>query len=448
LSFLEVAKKITSIESSPFSGTNDLVSYLSEYISSSVGFKNKIIPSKNVGHLESNIVVELGNFTGDDNALLLLTHLDTTDPGSYGHWDKTGGNPFSLSIYGDKLYGLGVTNKLDFLCKLEALKSFKDKKLKKPIYLVGTHSEENGLLGTTEFLEEYNEKIDMALVAHPTELNLYNKGLGIAVVEIEIPFSDEEITFHVEHNNADNSFTQSKVFRGKSAHSSLAEEGESAIVKLFDFLEKMPSVAIMSIDGGVLHNTIAEHALIEFVPSGSIKENISDKLLAVYRELLGLKEKFKMYPHDGFSTKFSTLNIGKIRCTGNGIIITGNCRLLPSVPEKEYRSWILALKQSCSKINSTFSLKRYIPSFNQNLNVSFVENSKVVAKLNGLNTSAFKSSSICTEANLMKKYDIYCLLFGAGLGLGNSHQPNESISLKALNKSTEFYKNLISKICL
>jgi len=133
---------------------------------------------------------------------------------------------------------LGVTNKLDFLCKLQALKALSEETFKKPVYLLGTHSEESGLIGTTEFLSDYNNHIDMALVSHPTDLNLVNEGLGIAVVEIEVPFSEDERKFHEEHNNADNSFTQSKVFRGKSAHSSLAEQSESAIVKLFNFLEQ------------------------------------------------------------------------------------------------------------------------------------------------------------------------------------------------------------------
>ena len=446
MNFLEVAKKITSIESSPFVGTKDVVNYLSDYINSNVGLKNEVIPSVGQSDIESNILVKFGESGSEEKALLLLTHLDTTDPGSYGHWDKTQGNPFSLSIYGDELYGLGVTNKLDFICKLEALNSYKEKQFKKPVYLLGTHSEENGLIGTSEFLKEYSNSIDMALVSHPTDLNLYNEGLGIAVVEIEIPFSEDEKKFHQDHNSADNSFTQSKVFRGKSAHSSLAGESESAIVKLFDFLEKMPSVAIMNVDGGVLHNTIAEHSLIEFVPSGSIRENITDKLLFVYRELTKLKEKFRQYPHNGFATKFSTLNIGKIRSSKLGVVITGNCRLLPSVPEKEYRSWILELKQACSKVNSKFSLKRYIPSYNQNLDISFAKKAYSVAESNGLNKGEIKSSPICTEANLMKSYNIDCLLFGAGLGLGNSHQPNESISLSALKKSTEFYKELIGPV--
>jgi len=448
LNFLEVAKKITSIESSPFTGTSEIVNYLSDYISSELELKNNIIPSQSASNSESNILVKLGDNNASKKALLLLTHLDTTDPGSYGHWDKTLGNPFSLTIYGDELYGLGVTNKLDFLCKLQALKALSEETFKKPVYLLGTHSEESGLIGTTEFLSDYNNHIDMALVSHPTDLNLVNEGLGIAVVEIEVPFSEDERKFHEEHNNADNSFTQSKVFRGKSAHSSLAEQSESAIVKLFNFLEQMPSVAIMGMDGGVLHNTVAEHSLIEFVPSGSIKDNIADKLLSVYGSLLELKQQFKKYPHAGFATQVSTLNIGKIRSSKSGVTITGNCRLLPSVPEKEYKSWMRDLKNNCSKEGAKFSLKRYIPSFNQKLDTDFVKKSYDVAASQELNSGKIKSSPICTEANLLKKHNIDCLLFGAGVVLGNSHEPNESINLSSLNKSTEFYKKLITQVCL
>jgi len=106
------------------------------------------------------------------------------------------------------------------------------------------------------------------------------------------------------------------------------------------------------------------------------------------------------------------------------------------------------LKNNCSKEGAKFSLKRYIPSFNQKLDTDFVKKSYDVAASQELNSGKIKSSPICTEANLLKKHNIDCLLFGAGVVLGNSHEPNESINLSSLNKSTEFYKKLITQVCL
>ncbi len=448
--FLEAAKKIIAIESSPESGTLEVVSYLNQFINTTIsGLESKLMPSMTLGKKQSNIFIntQSNNFL-EKKGLLLLTHLDTTDPGSYGHWNKTSGNPFNLSIYGDEVYGLGVTNKLDFLCKLEALMSFKDVKLQKPIYLAGTHSEEDGLYGVAELIDQKIEKFNQAVIYHPTNLDLCCEGLGIAVVEIEIPFSEEEKKYQNTHNQADNSFTQSKVFRGKSAHSAISGEGISAIVKLFEFLKNMPDVAVMNIDGGILHNTVAEHALIEFVPSGVIRDNIKNKLLNIYAELNKLIENFKRFPHQGYSTNYSTLNIGKIRCSKQGITISGNCRLLPSVPEKEYRSWILNLKNACMKSNSKFSLKRYIPSYDQDKDIELIKNSLEILKQLDLGDDTIKSSTICTEANLMQKNGVECVLFGAGNSIGNSHEPNESISLSSLNQSIDFYKKLIKEVCL
>ena len=80
--------------------------------------------------------------------LLLSTHLDTVSPGLPENWVETGGDPFAATIKDGKIYGLGAAEaKLDFLCKLHAAAKFREKKLRMPIYLVGTCGEEAGMFG-------------------------------------------------------------------------------------------------------------------------------------------------------------------------------------------------------------------------------------------------------------------------------------------------------------
>ena len=78
--------------------------------------------------------------------LLLNTHLDTVSPGRPENWTETGGDPYSAMITENRIYGLGSADvKLDFLCKLHAVTRFRERKLKQPVYLVGTCGEEVGM---------------------------------------------------------------------------------------------------------------------------------------------------------------------------------------------------------------------------------------------------------------------------------------------------------------
>src|SRR5712692_8583634 len=60
----------------------------------------------------------LGTYPGADRrGLLLVTHLDTVDPGPLDLWTETYANPFALERKGDCVYGLGSADtKLDALC--------------------------------------------------------------------------------------------------------------------------------------------------------------------------------------------------------------------------------------------------------------------------------------------------------------------------------------------
>src|SRR5262249_19138894 len=75
----------------------------------------------------------LGTYPGEDpRGLLLVTHLDTVDPGPSELWTETGEDPFALAQKGDRLFGLGAADtKLDALCKLWAAREVQDKRLRR-----------------------------------------------------------------------------------------------------------------------------------------------------------------------------------------------------------------------------------------------------------------------------------------------------------------------------
>ena len=73
---------------------------------------------------QQNILGTLGGV--DPSGLLLVTHLDTVDPGPLELWTETGGNPFALTQKGDRLFGLGSADtKLDALCKVFAARAYR-----------------------------------------------------------------------------------------------------------------------------------------------------------------------------------------------------------------------------------------------------------------------------------------------------------------------------------
>ena len=81
-------------------------------------------------------------------------------------------------------------------------------------------------------------------------------------------------------------WTQSKIFKGRSAHSSQPHLGLNAVESLFDFLGKLPEhILILEIDGGTNYNTIPVQAHLEFdlVPLKGMTVNC--RLLRIFEKI-------------------------------------------------------------------------------------------------------------------------------------------------------------------
>src|SRR5690606_20577590 len=111
-------RKFIEIDSTPANGTLELARFAAE-ICREAGLYVEIQQETFNGVDQANVIVRPIEGRPADE-LMLQTHLDTADPGSYALWTRTGANPFNASIYQDTLYGLGAAStKLDFLCKLK-----------------------------------------------------------------------------------------------------------------------------------------------------------------------------------------------------------------------------------------------------------------------------------------------------------------------------------------
>ncbi|RYZ75769.1 MAG: M20/M25/M40 family metallo-hydrolase, partial [Proteobacteria bacterium] len=289
MDFLDTCRKFIELDSTPAMGTAELASHAAE-LCRAAGLHVEL-QTETVNGIEQTNVIARPTESRPEKELLLQTHLDTCEPGSYALWTKTGANPFNASIYSDSgnagevLFGLGTANtKLDFLCKLEAIKEVlaEGKPWRLPPVLVGTFGEETGMHGAVKLIRKKKISASMALVSEPTDMSLVCSGKGFAGVEIEIPFSAEEKVLREQHDLSDGSSTQSRLFKGKAAHSSAPEIGENAVLKMLEYLSKLPDgIVMMEMEGGVSFNTIPSHAMLEFDMVGAVKDTIGMKITKI-----------------------------------------------------------------------------------------------------------------------------------------------------------------------
>ncbi|MEO0335843.1 MAG: M20/M25/M40 family metallo-hydrolase, partial [Pseudomonadota bacterium] len=311
MKFLDCCRKVIGLESTPSHGNREVSEFLGS-VARDFGFHVEF-QQENLNGLEQiNLLIRPSESLPEDE-LLLQTHLDTVEPGNFGKWTKTQSNPFNATIYGDELYGLGVADtKLDFVCKLFAAKTFLSKGLKRPFVLVGTFGAQSGMAGAVKLIRRKQVNCKMALVGEPTNMGLVHAGQGLAVVEISIPFSQEEMDYRKEHDLMESSSTQSKMFAGKAAHSSRPQLGENAIVKMLDYLTQSPSgLAIMDLDGGVNFNSVPDTAVLEIDLVAGFREPIVPKISEVLKRAKEVESQFKAFSSEPLEAP--TMNIGICR---------------------------------------------------------------------------------------------------------------------------------------
>lgn len=447
MNFIELCQKFISIDSTPQQGNKDLAVFVSE-LCDQWGLNAELYFENAKDQKNCNLIVRPKQNV-NDSGFLLQTHLDTAEPGEYALWTKTDSNPFNASIYGDSLYGLGAADsKLDFLCKLMALKKLKDKKFVKPVYLAGTYGKETGMQGAIKLIRHGQIKAKVALVGEPTSLHLVHACSGLAHLEIVIPFTAKEMEYHKEHNSTEKSQTQSKMFHGKAALSGYPIMGENAIISMLEFLQKMPDgVVLMDLAGGVGFQSVPESAYVEFDVSGNIENNMASKVISFTKRLKVLEEEFQKYQVEGFYPPVTTMSLGTIKTTKEHVIISGCCRVPPIVVEPIYSSWLKTVGAICNDLGAEFNIKEFRKPFMLSSKSEFLKSAFEVMITSGYSSGLLKSS-VCTEANIFSRFGIECLVVGPGKGIGNSFAPNEKVSITELHQATEFYKTMIERTCL
>lgn len=448
MDFIEACRKFISLDSTPTHGNKEVAEYAAK-LCQDRGLQVEL-QRDFIGDIEHVNVIARPQAVRPSLEFLLQTHLDTVEPGPFPLWTHTECNPFDATIIDGKIYGLGAADvKLDFLCKLEALTSFSgDLNWKLPPVLVGTYGEELGMQGALRLIRRNKIAAKMALIGEPSDLKLISAAKGFASVEVRIPFTEEEIAYRHEHNLKESTSTQSKLFIGKAAHSSTPHLGESAIMKMLEYLQQLPnSVALMEIDGGVNHNSVPSHALLEIDIVPHSARPIVSKIVKIYEATKSLEKEFAKYIDRDFFPSEPTLNIGLIRTYEDHALIAGSCRIPPVISNETYESWMGYLRQVCEENGAQFRVTDYKKPFRTNESSILVKGCRDELRAMGL-SEALSTQPSTNEASIFSRTGIDCLCFGPGKREGNVHTPSEHVAVEDLHKAVDFYKRVIERFCL
>ncbi|MGZ3742954.1 MAG: M20 family metallopeptidase [Pseudobdellovibrionaceae bacterium] len=448
MDFIEACRKFISIDSTPAHGNKEIA----EHAANICRQRDLHVELQQdfMGDVAQVNLIARPQAEKPSWEFLLQTHLDTVDPGPFPLWTQLECNPFNATIMDGKIYGLGTADvKLDFLCKLEALSSFgPNKSWKLPPVLVGTYGEEMGMQGALRLIRKNKISAKMALIGEPSDLKLIGAGKGFASVEIRIPFSAEEIEYRQEHNLLESTSTQSKLFIGKAAHSSTPHLGESAVIKMLQYLQQLPdSVTVMEIDGGVNYNSVPSHALLEIDIVSNSTKPIVTKLMNIYEAIKVLEKEFSNYSDADFYPSEPTLNIGLIRTYSDHVLIAGSCRIPPIIANSVYESWMEQIRKVCMDNGSQFRITDYKKPYRTNETSALVKGCCEELRKMGLPANLTTQAST-NEASIFSRTGIECLCFGPGKREGNVHTPSEHVVVEDLYKAVDFYKRVLERFCL
>lgn len=446
---LEAYRKIISIESTPSTGNLKVAQYCSE-LCKAAGMKVQLQEVTVDGKKNANLIARpSGSSNLRKKEILFQTHLDTVEPGPMGRWTKTDNNAFNAVVDGDKIYGLGTADvKLDFIAKVRALSEFSKMELKRPFVLVGTYAEEIGMLGAQQLITSGVIDPEMAIIGEPSELQICYANNGLMVLEFELPFTTEELEYFKTQNGRSNAVTQEKVFHGKAAHSSTPHLGENAILKLIEYLERLPvGVGILNIHGGSAVNIVPPEAYVELDPHVVFTSSVGTRLTNVVRELGRLGKVMEGITHPDFSPSHSTINVAVLKTGKKGIELQVSIRLTPNVSDDVIRDWIGKLQDHINALGGTCYVMRRTGASETPVDSELVQGCLEISKSLGLPTKLITKAG-GTESSIYTPKGVSCIVFGPGKSLGNSHTANEYNYLSQIEKAQEFYKACARKFCL
>ena len=488
---LEEARQMIRLGSVSSSGNEEVVNYIATLFKERgfITHQQQVMHSlENIGKRQFNIIGILGDPLVDKKTrkgLLLTTHLDTAGPGLLTNWTETSGAPFSVAVKEGKIYGLGTADaKLDFLCKLRAVEKFREKKLRMPIYLVGTCGAELGMLGAKYLIKSLALNPKYVVVGGPTNLKavyghkcmvVYRVSIGYQMVERDARGFNRRIDFYSY---------------GRSAHGACPHLGINAITQASEFLQAAADngfeTRFTRLDGGDSGNKVPDQALAEFFLTSHQFEDFK-RFFREFARTEGKEKAFKvelgglgdtgvrflpdvLFPcimdigsffrnlSDGFeratdssySPPFSTVNFSLLKQKLGGVDLFYDLRLLATSSLEETEKQIFMGVQTIASrypgLNISISRDLVNPSLNMTLQHDLIRICRDAMVAAGIE-AVFDKSSASTEASQYYHAGHEALVFGPGNLQGNSRSPNEHNFLDQIDKAVVFYEKLIERVC-
>jgi acetylornithine deacetylase len=330
---------------------------------------------------KANLLARIG--PDEDGGVVLSGHTDVV-PVDDQRWSS---DPFVLRDDGERLYARGAADMKGFLAlALAHVEAMAAAPLKRPIRLAFTYDEEIGCLGAPSLIAALasGARPEAIIVGEPTEMKVVSGHKGIAVFRVEL--------------------------RGREAHSSLVDDGVSAImegVKLMSLIEQMGAEARAAGDA------------------------------------------------HGFAPPGATMMIGQVQGGTALNILAGHCsfvwdlRCPPGVDPDRFiarfeaaaRALDAAMKARAPDAGVTVTRTADVPACAP---VSDSAAEQLARALTGDNGRSL--ASYAAEAGMFQRAGLPVVLCGPG-SIAQAHQPDEWIAKSQLAAGARFMERLIARQC-
>jgi acetylornithine deacetylase/succinyl-diaminopimelate desuccinylase-like protein len=453
---LEWCARLLACRSTTAEGTGEIVRLCARELLRPHAIESRLIESRTEGSSQVNLVCRVGGREHDCAPLVFNTHLDTVPPGDAGLWTECPDGPFSATLKGDRIYGLGAADtKLDFVAKAFAL--IECGTPRRDVYLVATFGEEHGLVGAKEIAAAgILPRGALAFIGEPSHLQVITAHKGLMVFDLELGF-------HRDQLRSAGTQAYRVTFEGRAAHSSTPALGLNAIRVALETASHK-DFAVASIDGGDAVNKVPARCtiIIDREPPETIANTVriepnnqghngfipADAFSALYAFVRALTE-FSDHagrPEPDYTPPTLTSNPGVIRSGEESIVLEFELRPPPSLPLDEVREGVRQIGAVVSarwpNLRVTLAERRANPGFRSGLEGETVELAMAALASAGLPLESGVKAG-CTEAGVYAASGLRPVVFGPGPSTGVIHAPNEYNLLSDVEGALRFYRQLL-----